>query len=170
MQEICWQLQEEEMLLLRSIYCRPGEFLAYNAPCPTSASSIGSEGCIAEDSSCPIRPPSEQETVCVCIKLQMHAPCGQDSAVTVQCSLPKLYPKLESPGITISSHHLPNEYLMELNCKISSHSKALLPEPCLFDILEEIKGELVKLEPPDTPGLTEHPEKAQFTLTAGIGS
>ena len=167
MQETCWQLLEEEILLLRSVYCEAGEFLAYSVPIDSTSSSTDSTllECSAEGGVCLPRTLLEKETLSICIKLQIRAP--SEINVTVECSFPKLYPKLEPPEITISSQNVPKECLMNLNARISSHCKALLPEPCLFDVLEEIKAELMKLESSDTPGLLQESVKAQFALTTG---
>jgi hypothetical protein len=181
MQETCRQLQEEEILMISSIYCKEGEFLAYDVDTAStraclSAGTTGTTGCTCEeacsagDSLCRAKAPLDKETVCIHIKLQVHEAHSLDLGVTVQCILPKLYPRLESPNITISSRHMPTDYLIELNCRISLHCKTFIPEPCVFDVLEWIKAELVKLESPDTPELSWEPVKAPITLTMGMGN
>lgn len=169
MQETCWKLQVEEIVLLRSIYCGAGEFLAYFVPTDCPPHGRYTEECTAlwessaEDDTCLPRAPSEMETVRICIKLQVHAPLDRDVGAMVQFYLPKLYPHLEPPEVTISSQYAPTGCLMDLSGRISSHCKALLPQPCLFNILEEIKTELMKLESSDTPELLREPVKKQFT-------
>lgn len=195
MEETCWQLQGEEILLLRSVYCDAGEFLAYCVPIDSASShstDCAASGCpysrntekcstllewSAEDIVCLPRALLEKETLLsVYIKLQVPTQTPSDQTkvdatiiydATVQFSLPKLYPKLEPPEITITSRNVNKECLMNLNARISSHCKALLPEPCLFEALEEIKAELMKLELSDTPGVSQEPEKGQFALSAG---
>lgn len=91
--------------------------------------------------------PSDKETVCICIRVRTHTASEREVNVEVQFNLPKVYPIVQPPGITLSSQHISIESLRDITDRVASHCKALLPDPCIFDVVEEIKAELLKLEP-----------------------
>lgn len=142
-QESCLQMQKEEILLLQSIYCGENEcsvFLKEQQYSYKTAYDVMSQDEVT---------PSDKENIHISIKFQMQA--NHKHNVEVEMTLPKRYPILEPPNISIFCNHIPQWKVIEVTQNSQLYCRGRLPEPCLFDSLEQIKEDLFKLELSDTP-------------------
>lgn len=141
----CWQVQKEEILLLKSIYCAEGECVV--TCCSTDGS--GPPTVLTEETLTDTECPSERTSLCVSITLHIEAHFPDGIALKVAFVLPKGYPRYDPPSMSLSCITFSREQLMELTQKATQHSEMLVPEASLFDILEKIKDDVMGLRLPD---------------------
>lgn len=159
MEDHCWwELQKQEMLLLKSIYSREGECLVTLSSDGCSAPSVLSEDALVNSQT-----PSGNETAHIHVRLPSQT-CDMD--VEVIFLLPRGYPQCEPPTISIRSKHMTLEYLTQLAENATRHSKTLLPSACLFDIIEKIKDDILMSASDDRADSLKGHHKAQSSSDA----
>lgn len=143
-----WHVQKEEILLLMSVYCGEGECAVSYEPAHSDFPPK-KERLVKMETLCDMHEPApwnnsgEGKFFNIYVKLQVQTEFEQSIDVQVTFSLPKLYPNIEVPVISISSDHVIQEDLSRLTKRANSLSKALLPQPCLLEILAEIKDDIM---------------------------
>ena len=138
--ENCWELQKEEVLLLKSMYCGEGECLV-----TCVSNSLCFPPSVLSDEAL-IRTKELSDNELIHISIRLNEPGSSHTAdVEVKFTLPKGYPKYEPPIISIAGKHIPSEHLIELSEQASTHSKALLPGACLYDTLQKIKDNVMSM-------------------------
>ena len=157
--ESCWDLQKEEILLLMSVYCGEGECVVTSRT-PQSSTAALLEEEVAMDALCDMREPG-QATFDVSVKLALEG----EADVLVRFSLSSLYPKSDAPTISVTSPHMASEDLALLAQHTTSHSTTVLPRPCLLDILEKIKDNIMTVRLRDPMCWSDQRANVKSTLT-----
>lgn len=155
-----WQLQKEEILLLMSVYCGEGECVVTCKPESPSMEQLR----VDDLSDLEEEDTGKMRTFCVCVKLAVLTDLEPSINVQVQFSLPHLYPISEVPVISITSDHVGLEDLTELTQGAISHSTSLLPQPCMLDVLEKIKDDIMRVQLCDTMRWSDNHANVQSTL------
>lgn len=126
----CWESQKEELFSLKSIYCGPGEC------CLLSPPTLSFEALEhAWDT-----PPTS-----VTIEVKLQVPVSRQGSTDEQAQfkvafvLPKEYPLLEAPRISISSPDISDLALTELAHDAMQYAEGFKPHPSLFDTLDRLK-------------------------------
>ncbi len=120
----CWHLRKEEVVALQSIYCKEGECL------------VNKE----ED--------EYNQGISISVALQIHSRNTDKDIIslTTNFQLPKTYPKSDPPVISISCDQLTRQHILRVLHDVQLYSRTCLPESCLFDVLERIKGGVLDIE------------------------
>lgn len=164
----CWQLQREEVLLLRSIYCGEGECLVFQEK---DGHLISSGSDTEEDDSLLSEEPRE---VSIVITFQIQTEKGLGISMTVRFTLPQLYPKFQPPHISLSSNQITQVGISKILQDVESYSRTLQPEPCLMDTLARIRDVVMTLEQNDLVVLADghhhHQLRSSFIPDSNEGS
>ena len=138
--ETCPQLQKQEIFSLKSIYSEEGECVVFQAQSESGSETISGDLLLSD-----VETLFGSGTIHIIIVLKIQTEHMLLSP-QVKFSLPPSYPKYEPPIISIICDHIVKDKMLEVLEDIRSFSKTLLPEPCIFNLLERIKDRMSNLK------------------------
>ena len=136
-----WEVQREEVLALKSIYCGPGECTLLSPHTFAQLECSDQSGCRNDVHSFPV---SLEFRLAVPIDQEVTSSNKAGQKITVTFQLSESYPEI-SPQIIVSSEHIHTACLDALQQNALAYACSLKPEPCLFSVLEMLKDNAMEM-------------------------